>query len=34
MLVAAQSGDLENVKKAFAAVGGNCKACHDDFRKK
>ena len=34
MLVAAQSGDLENVKKAFAAVGGNCKACHGDFRKK
>jgi cytochrome c556 len=34
MLVAAQSGDLENVKKSFAAVGGNCKACHDDFRKK
>ena len=32
--VAAQSGNLDNVKKAFGAVGQACKACHDDFRKK
>jgi cytochrome c556 len=31
---AAQSGDLEAVKKAFGATGQACKACHDDFRKK
>jgi cytochrome c556 len=31
---AAQSGDLESIKKAFGAAGQNCKACHDDFRKK
>ena len=32
--LAAQSGNLDNVKKAFGAVGQACKACHDDFRKK
>lgn len=31
---AAQSGDLENIKKAFGATGQTCKGCHDDFRKK
>jgi len=31
---AAQSGNLENVKKAFSAAGQTCKACHDDFKKK
>ena len=31
---AAQSGDLESIKKAFAATGASCKNCHDDFRKK
>jgi len=31
---AAQSGDLENIKKAFSAAGASCKGCHDDFRKK
>lgn len=31
---AAQSGNLESIKKAFGAVGQTCKACHDDFRKK
>ena len=31
---AAQSGDLEGIKKAFSAAGGSCKNCHDDFRKK
>jgi len=31
---AANSGDLDAVKKATAAVGGACKGCHDDFKKK
>jgi cytochrome c556 len=31
---AAQSGNLESIKKAFSAAGQTCKACHDDFRKK
>jgi cytochrome c556 len=31
---AAQSGDLESIKKAFGAAGGTCKTCHDDFKKK
>jgi len=31
---AAQSGDLDAVKKAFGATGQACKACHDDFKKK
>ena len=31
---AAQSGDLESIKKAFGAAGATCKGCHDDFRKK
>ena len=31
---AAQSGDLESIKKAFGAAGQTCKGCHDDFRKK
>jgi cytochrome c556 len=31
---AAQSGDLDAIKKAFAATGANCKGCHDDFKKK
>jgi len=31
---AAQSGNLDNIKKAFSAAGQTCKACHDDFRKK
>ena len=31
---AAQSGNLDNIKKAFSATGQTCKACHDDFRKK
>ena len=31
---AAQTGDLENIKKAFGATGQTCKGCHDDFRKK
>ncbi len=31
---AAQSGNLESIKKAFAAAGQTCKACHDNYRKK
>jgi len=31
---AAQSGDLENIKKAFGATGQACKGCHEDFKKK
>jgi cytochrome c556 len=31
---AAQSGDLDNIKKTFGAAGQACKACHDDFKKK
>lgn len=31
---AAQSGNLDNIKKAFGAAGQTCKACHDDFKKK
>jgi cytochrome c556 len=30
----AQSGDLENIKKAFGAASQTCKGCHDDFKKK
>ncbi len=29
---AAKSGSLDAVKAAMGAVGGSCKACHDDFR--
>jgi cytochrome c556 len=31
---AAQSGDLESIKKAFGATGQTCKGCHEDFKKK
>ncbi len=29
---AAQTGDVEAIGAAFKATGGQCKACHDDFR--
>ncbi len=29
---AAKSGNLDSLKAAAGAVGGACKACHDDFR--
>ncbi len=29
----AAAGDEAGFKKQFGAVGGTCKACHDDFRK-
>ena len=31
---AAQSGDLDSIKKTFGAAGATCKGCHDDFKKK
>lgn len=32
--VAAKSGDLDRIKKAFGEAGQSCKACHDNYRKK
>jgi cytochrome c556 len=32
--IAAKSGNLDNIKAAFGAVGGSCKACHDSFQAK
>ena len=29
---AAKAGNLDAIKAAMSAVGGSCKACHDDFR--
>ena len=29
---AAKTGNLDAIKAAVGAVGGSCKACHDDFR--
>jgi cytochrome c556 len=29
---AAKSGNLDAIKTAMGAVGGSCKACHDDYR--
>ena len=29
---AAKTGSLDAIKAAVGAVGGSCKACHDDFR--
>ena len=29
---AAKGGNLDAIKAAVGAVGGSCKACHDDFR--
>ena len=31
---AVKTGSFDNTKAAFGPVGGSCKACHDDFRKK
>lgn len=30
---AVATGDLEQIKAAFGAVGGSCKSCHESFRK-
>ena len=32
LAVAAKSNNLDQVKTAFGAAAGACKACHDDFR--
>jgi cytochrome c556 len=34
LVVAARSGNLDDVKKAFGAAGQTCKACHDEYRAK
>ena len=34
LAVAAKAGNLDGIKTAVNAVGGACKACHDDFRAK
>ena len=33
LLAAAKTGNLDTLKAAVGPVGGNCKSCHDDFRK-
>ena len=33
LLAAAKSGNIDTIKASVGAVGGDCKACHDDFRK-
>lgn len=30
---AAQTGDLAQIKAAYGEVGGNCKSCHDVYRR-
>lgn len=32
LVAAAKTGNLDNVKAAFGATAGTCKACHDAFR--
>ena len=32
LLVAARSGNLDQIKAAFGPVGQTCKGCHDNFR--
>ena len=34
LAAAAKTGSLDNLKAAFGATAGSCKACHDDFRAK
>lgn len=31
---AAKTGSLDNIKATVGAVGGSCKACHDDYQAK
>ena len=33
LVVAAKTGNLDNLKAAFGSVAPTCKACHDSFRK-
>jgi cytochrome c556 len=32
LAAAAKTGNLDNLKTAFASTAGTCKACHDNFR--
>jgi cytochrome c556 len=32
LVAAAKTNNLDNLKAAFGATAGTCKACHDDFR--
>lgn len=32
LLAAAKTQNLDNLKTAFGATAGTCKACHDNFR--
>jgi cytochrome c556 len=34
LAAAAKTGNLDNLKAAFGAAAGTCKACHDNFRAK
>lgn len=33
LVAAGKTGNIDQIKAAVGAVGGSCKACHDDFRK-
>jgi len=33
LTAAAQEGDIDKLRTAFANTGASCKACHDNFRK-
>lgn len=33
LVAAGKTGNQDQIKAAVGAVGGSCKACHDDFRK-
>ena len=33
LVAAGKTGNIDQIKTAVGAVGGSCKACHDDFRK-
>ena len=32
LVAAAKTGNLDNLKTAFGATAGSCKACHDNYR--
>lgn len=34
LAAAAKTGNLDNLKSAFSAAAGTCKACHDNYRGK
>ena len=33
LATAVKAGNMDGIKSAVGSVGGDCKACHDDFRK-